>query len=131
MSTDHLPVTSGVLPSNVRRLLWGAIALDVMAMAWMLSAGDWLDTSSRVASVVTLGGHHALVLWLAAAGFLMLTVLAVLTRGFVVVTRLEVPFLVLAAVVSVVAASGVLSVAVLLGLLAVAGRVLFGGGRRW
>ena len=29
--------------------------LDVTAVAWMLAAGDWFDTTSRVTSVVTLG----------------------------------------------------------------------------
>jgi hypothetical protein len=130
LPTDQLPIPSGVLPSNARRVLWAALPLNVMAAAWMVSAGEWLDTFSPVTSVVTLGSHHALVLWLAVAGFAMLTVLAVLTRGFAAASRVQVPFLVLAAVVSIVATSGILSVAALVVLVAVVGRLLLGGGLR-
>jgi hypothetical protein len=125
-----IPIPNGVLPANARRVLWAALSLNVMAAAWMLSAGDWLDAFSRVTSVATLGGHHVLVLWLAVVGFVMLTVLAVLTRGFAAASRVQAPFLVLAGVVSIVATSGILSVAALVVLVAVIGRVLFGRGLR-
>lgn len=130
MPTDLLVIPSGAVPPNARRVLWGALPLNVMAVAWMVSAGEWLDTFSPVTSVVTLGGHHLLVLWFAVVGFVALTVLAVLTRGFAATSRVQVPFLVLATVVSIVATSGILSVVALFVLVAVIGRVLFGGGLR-
>src|SRR5690349_17952431 len=65
-----------------RRSLWGLLALDVMAVAWMLGMGDWFDRTSRLTSVVTLGGHHQVVLWLAASAFVGLLVASVLSDGF-------------------------------------------------
>ena len=53
----------------------------------MLSAGDWLDRSS--ATILTLGGHHTVVLYLAVAGFVILGVLAVLTNGLVLQRQLR------------------------------------------
>jgi hypothetical protein len=59
--------------------------------------------------VVTLGGHHLIVLWLAVAGFVLLGGMALLTGGLAVARRGQVPFVVLSALVSVVALGGVLS----------------------
>jgi len=56
------------LPSRFQWFLWTLAVSDVMVVAWMLSAGEWLD---RNAPVVTLGGHHSVVLWLAVAGFVL------------------------------------------------------------
>jgi hypothetical protein len=53
----------------------------------LLSTGDRLDRTSRVTAVVTLGGHHVLVLWLGVVAFAMLATLAVLTSGFMVAPR--------------------------------------------
>jgi hypothetical protein len=103
------------LPSRFQWMLWGLVVSDVMVVAWMLSAGEWLD---RNAAVVTLGGHHAVVLWLAVAGFVLLGAMAVLTGGFSEASRVLMPFVVLSALVSVVALAGVLS-AVLFVVLAV------------
>lgn len=86
------------------------MALDVMAVAWMLAAGGWLDAH---VPVVTLGGHHVVVLGLAAAGFGLLAVLAVATRGFVTVGRGPSALVVLGVVASIAATAGVLSAAVL------------------
>ena len=97
------------VPSAYQLLLWVLVVLDVMVVAWMLSAGDWLDRTSLITAVLTLGGHHLLVLWLAVAGFALLGGMALLTGGFAVVSRGRVPFLVLSALVSVVANAGVLS----------------------
>jgi hypothetical protein len=99
------------LPSRARRLLWAVATLDVMAAAWMISAGDWLDHQSRVSAVTTLGGHHLVVLWLAVLAFAILAVLAPTTSGFAVASRLQLAALSVAGVVSVVALAGVLSVA--------------------
>lgn len=98
--------SSMAVPGRFQLVLWVLAVLDVMVVAWMLSAGDWLD---RSASVVTLGGHHVVVLWLAVAGFVLLGVMALLTGGFTVARRETVPFVVLSALVSVVALGGVLS----------------------
>ena len=65
-------------------------------------------------SVVTLGGHHLVVLWLAVSGFAVLAGMALLTGGFAVARRWHLPLVVLAALVSVVALAGVLSVLLLL-----------------
>lgn len=82
-----------------------------MAASWMIAAGDWLDRTNRVTSVITLGGHHLVVLWLAVLGFGILAVLAPMTDGFAVLTRVQAVALSVAGVVSVVALAGVVSVA--------------------
>jgi hypothetical protein len=110
------------VPGKFQLVLWALAVLDVMVVAWMLSAGDWLDATTPV---VTLGGHHLVVLWLAIAGFALLAVMALLTGGFVVARRELVPFVVLSGLVSVVALGGVLS-ALLLVVLAVLMLTLLG-----
>jgi hypothetical protein len=96
------------LPGKYQLVLWALAVMDVMVVAWMLSAGEWLD---RNAPVVTLGGHHTVVLWLAVAGFVLVGAMAVLTGGFAEASRGLVPVVVLSALVSVVALAGVLSAA--------------------
>lgn len=119
------------IPDRARLVLWALAVADVMAVAWMLSAGDWLDRSSSVTAVVTLGGHHLLVLWLAAAGFVGSVLLTVLTRALTAVRRVHVPFLVAGAAISVVALSGALSVGLLIvgvvGVVALVGASLVSG----
>ena len=107
------PDTQVSLPDRARRLPWMLAAVDVMAAAWMISAGDWLDRVSRVTSVVTLGGHHLVVLWLAVLGFGILAVHAPLTGGFAELNRIHLVALSVAGVVSVVAVAGIVSVAAL------------------
>lgn len=119
--------TIGPVPDRARLVLWALAMLDVMTVAWMLSMGDWLDRFSSITAVVTLGGHHLIVLWLAAAGFVTLALLTVLTGALAVVRRIHVPFLVLSALASAVAAAGVASVLLLLVLIAGVGGVLVGG----
>lgn len=101
------------LPDRTRRLPWMLAGVDVMAAAWMIAAGDWLDQASRVTSVITLGGHHLVVLWLAMLGFGILAVLAPLTGGFAELNRIHVVALSVAGVISVVAVAGIASVAAL------------------
>jgi hypothetical protein len=101
------------LPDRARRLPWLLAGLDVMAAAWMISAGDWLDHQSRISAVITLGGHHLVVLSLAVFGFCILAVLAPLTGGFAALNRLQLVALSIAGVVSVVAVAGVASVVAL------------------
>jgi hypothetical protein len=104
------PTTATGLSYRARRLLWALATLDVMAAAWMISAGDWLDHQSRVTAAVTLGGHHLVVLWLAVAGFLILAVVAPMSGGFAVVSGVQLAALSVAGVASVVALAGILSV---------------------
>jgi hypothetical protein len=116
------------LPIRGRRLLWVVATLDVMAASWMIAAGDWLDHHSRVSSVVTLGGHHVVVLWLAVIGFGILAVLAPMTNGFATMSRTQLVALSIAGVASVTAIAGALSVAALIlgvvGILAMIGRAV-------
>ena len=104
-NADYEPV-----PVVTRCLLWAVTGLDVMAVVWMLRAGDWLDSANAVLSIVTLGGHHWIVFGLALAGFLLLAALAPATHGFVRASRVHRILLPIAGVVSVVALAGLLSV---------------------
>ena len=125
---QRVPDTEVSLPPRTRRAFWAVAALDVMAAAWMLSAGDWLDRQSRVSAVVTLGGHHLVVLGLAGFAFAILAVLAPLTAGFSVANRPQLAALAVAGVASTIALAGVLSVvALVVGvalLVAIVGRAL-------
>jgi hypothetical protein len=129
--TEHQTTsTRRALSERTARLLWVVAVLDMMAVAWMIAAGDWLDQqTSGFAEVITLGGNHRLVLILAAAGFLMLAGLAMVTDGFSFASRLEIALLTVAGTISVVALAGALSAILLLGaaalLLGFAGRLLF------
>jgi hypothetical protein len=119
-----------MLSERTARCLWIVAVLDMMAIAWMIAAGDWLDQrTSGFAEVITLGGRHRLVLILAAVSFLMLAGLAVPTEGFTAAGRLEIALLVVASTISVVALAGALSAILLLVLAALllgfAGRLLF------
>lgn len=113
MSDKNRPVPSDQSMPRAAPWLWSAAVLDMAAVAWMFAAGDWLDHASRVTTVMTLGGHHRLVLVLASVGFVMLTGLAALTRGFTSANRGHVAFIIIAGAVSVVALAGALSVIVL------------------
>jgi hypothetical protein len=122
--------TKIALSDRAARYLWVVAVLDMMVVAWMISAGDWLDQqTSGFADVFTLGGHHRLVMILAAFGFVMLAGLAVLTDGFTTASRLEIALITIACAVSVVALAGALSAILLVGvaalLLGFAGRLLF------
>jgi hypothetical protein len=99
------------LPHGER--VWGLALLDVMAVAWMVSAGSWLDQASGLTAVITLGGHHRIALALALASFTILAVLAVTTEGFSRISPTEIGFLSVAGVLTVVALAGLLSVVLL------------------
>ncbi len=102
--------------------LWFVMAGDLATVIWMNTFGSWLDQTSKVTATATLGGHHVVVLVLAAIGFAMLATLAILTNGFSDFTpRLSLARNV-ACVISVVALTGLLAF-VLASLLS---RVLFG-----
>ena len=101
------------LPPRAIRVLWIVAVLDMMAVAWMVAAGEALDGSSTF-RIATLGGRSPLVLGLALGAFLLLTVLAVITDGFSSATRLQLGLTVVACAVSVGALAGALSVLLLL-----------------
>jgi hypothetical protein len=103
--------TRSALPPRARRLLWLLAALNVMAASWMLTAGDWLDHRSRVSAVVTLGGHHLVVLWLALLAFAIIAVVATLSGGFAAINRGQLVALSIAGVASVGSLAGIVSVA--------------------
>ena len=107
---DPTPHAATVLPASTRWTLWGVTTVDVMVVVWMIVAGQWLDSASLLTSVITLGGHHELVLGLALVGFTLLAGLAPLTRGFAVASRFQLAVIPVAGVVSVVALAGLLSV---------------------
>jgi hypothetical protein len=98
---------------NARRL-WLLAALDMMGVAWMIALGNWLDQTSALTKVITLGGHHVLVLVMALVGFLMLASGAVLTNGFRSASTLRLILITAGCVISVAALAGALSVVLLL-----------------
>ncbi len=102
------------LSKRTARRLWTLAALDMVAVAWMIAVGNWLDQTSRLTAVVTLGGHHVLVLIMAIAGFLMLASGAVLTNGFRYASKLRLALITAGCVISVAALAGALSVVLLL-----------------
>lgn len=116
------PPPRTAISSRARRSLWTLAGLDIVAVAWMIAAGPWFDHASTVTAMVTLGGHHRLVLAVALLGFVVLTALGVLTIGFESATRLQLGLIALGSAVSIFALAGVL-----LGLLVlVIGAVLLG-----
>ena len=110
--------TRTVLSERAGRRLWIIAMLDMIGVAWMIAAGDWFDTTSTLTSVITLGGHHKLVLAMALLGFAMLAVLALLTDGFTTANRVHIALIVTACVISVIALAGALSAILLLALTA-------------
>jgi hypothetical protein len=102
------------LSKRIARRLWLLAALDMVAVAWMIALGNWLDQTSGLTAVITLGGHHVLVLIMALVGFLMLASGAVLTNGFRSVSKLRLILITAGCVISVAALAGALSVVLLL-----------------
>lgn len=99
-------------PRSVR-WIWAAALADMMAVVWMYAAGNWFDAHA-LTSVITLGGHHRLVLWLAATGFGTIAILAVPTEGFTSTGRIESTAVSVACLISVVALAGFLSLVALI-----------------
>lgn len=94
--------------STPSRWLWILIGADVMAAIWMITAGSWFD-AHPLTVVITLGGHHRITLALAVVGFVILAVLAPLTQGFTLASRPQGALLATAALISIVALAGILS----------------------
>jgi hypothetical protein len=63
------------------------MAADLATAIWMYTFGDWLDHASKLTATATLGGHHYIVLTAAAAAFLTLATVAILTDNFTNPTR--------------------------------------------
>ena len=113
--TQTLDREAGRRPLAYGRKAWIPLLLDVMAVAWMTSAGGWFDRHGLL-SVITLGGHHDVVTVLAVASFAILTGLAVSTEGFARASAPELGLLTVAVLCTVVALAGLLSlVALVLG----------------
>jgi hypothetical protein len=104
------------MPKAAHFWLWSVASLDMVAIAWLIAAGDPFDQSSRLMRVITLGGHYRLVLIMAMASFALLAGLAPLTRAFSRATDIEFALLILACIASVIALAGALSVILLLAL---------------
>jgi hypothetical protein len=101
------------LSKRTARRLWIVAALDMVTVAWMIAVGAWLDGTSRLTAVITLGGHHVLVLIMALVSFLMLASGAFLTSGFRPASKLGLTLLTAGCVISVAALAGALSVLLL------------------
>lgn len=84
--------------------------LDAMTLVWMVAVGDWLESASLITSVITLGGHHEIVLGIALAGFVLLAGLALITRGFAVASAPQDTAMAVAGILSVAALAGIISV---------------------
>jgi hypothetical protein len=108
-----------VLSERTARRLWILAMLDMITVAWMIALGSWLDTS-RLTAVITLGGHHKLVMILGFVGFAILGGLALLTDGFTSADKPQLTLIIIACVISIVALAGALSAIALLALAALA-----------
>jgi hypothetical protein len=86
----------------------------MVAVAWMIAVGSWLDHTSRISAVITLGGRHVLVLIMALVGFVMLASGAVLTNGFRSASKFRLTLITAGCAISVAALAGALSVLLLL-----------------
>jgi hypothetical protein len=102
--------------------LWVLMATDLMTVIWMDAAGPWLDRTSPLTATATLGGHHLVVLVIAAVGFVMLATLALLTEGFTKSSPRLTLATNVACIVSVVALTGLIALV----LAALLSRLVFG-----
>jgi hypothetical protein len=106
-------------------MLWLLMSADLATVIWMYTLGSWLDQTSKFTATATLGGHHLVVLIIAALAFLALATVAVLSDGFTALTPALTIAKNLACVISVIALTGL--VALVLG--ALLSRLLFGAFR--
>jgi hypothetical protein len=129
-----LEVVAVLTPQSIRmalseptaRRLWIVSMLDMITVAWMIAAGKWFDQTSKLTAVITLGGHHKLVMIMALTGFVMLAGLALLTDGFTSANKLELALIIIACVISIVALAGAISAIMLFAVAA----LLLGSGMR-
>jgi len=126
VTMQHRSRQLAVRPLELRPMwLWALMGFDVMELTWMKVFGDWFDTFSSVTSVATLGGHHQVVMALAAVGFVILAGLSVPTSGFTTASRRQTVVIAVGCVLSVVALAGFISFL----FAALFGRILFGSVR--
>lgn len=109
-SPQRMPVR---LSKRNGRRLWIVTALDMVAVAWMIAVGTWLDQTSRLTAVITLGGHHVLVLIMALVGFTLLAGGAVVTNGFRSANKVGLTLITAGCIVSVATLAGALSILLL------------------
>jgi hypothetical protein len=101
------------LSKRTARRLWLVTALNMVAIAWMIAVGTWLDHTSKLTRVITLGGHHLLVLIMASVGFLVLASGAFVTNGFRSANKLGLTLITAGCIVSVATLAGALSILLL------------------
>ena len=101
------------LSKRTGRRLWLVTALNMVAVAWMIAVGNWLDQTSRLTKVITLGGNHVLVLIMALVGFLVLASGAVVTNGFRTANKLGLTLITAGCIISVATLAGALSLLLL------------------
>ena len=123
LQTLKRPVT---MPRQSTRM-WVLMATDLMTVIWMDAVGPWLDRTSPLTAVATLGGHHVAVLVIAVVAFGMLATLAIATCGFTVMNRSTTVATNVACVLSIVALTGLITFV----LAALIGRLVFGWLRPW
>ena len=107
---ERMPVR---LSKRTARRLWMVTALNMVAVAWMIAVGTWLDQTSRLTKVVTLGGNHALVLIMALVGFALLASGAFVTNGFRSANKLGLTLITAGCIISVATLAGALSILLL------------------
>ena len=107
---DRMPLK---LSKRTARRLWMVSALDMVVVAWMIAVGTWLDQTSSLTAVITLGGHHLFVLIMALVGFLILASGAVVTNGFRSANKVGLTLITAGCIISVATLAGALSVLVL------------------
>jgi hypothetical protein len=91
------------------RWAWVVAALDCMTIAWMMTAGPWLDKQHNLLSMATWNGHHQVLLAVAACALVALAVTAPLTRGFSEGPAVLFAVVVVAGFISIVAVAGLLA----------------------
>ena len=101
------------ISKRTARRLWMVTALNMVAVAWMIAVGTWLDQTSRLTKVVTLGGNHALVLIMALVGFALLASGAFVTNWLRSANKLGLTLITAGCIVSVATLAGALSILLL------------------
>jgi hypothetical protein len=96
------------MPRGVTRL-WILMCADITGVIWTATLGPWFDRTSQLTSIVTLNGHHPLVIVLAGAAFTMLCGLALTTYGFQDIRPHESALIGVAVIMSIVALAGFVS----------------------
>jgi hypothetical protein len=92
--------------------LWWLTLLDLVAVAWMVAAGGWVDQHGGELTVVTLGGHHEAIIGLALVSFALLAAVAITSDGFITLSGVEMTIVTVAGLLTIVALAGLLAVVV-------------------